>query len=208
MEKEIDPAGWPRRAHYELFRAAAMPHMSLTARVDVTAFHAAVKAENGSLFAGVLYAALKAANDIPEMRIRFRDRRIIEHERIHASYTVPLSGDRFGFCETLYSQDRKSFEAAMREAIATATAIDELTENTTESDHWIYSSCMPWLDFTGAQQPVASADDCIPRIVWGKIVERDGRREMAVNLQAHHALVDGLHAARFFELMQRNLDGF
>ena len=38
----------------------------------------------------------------------------------------------------------------------------------------------------------------MPRIAWGRVVERDDAAEVALSIQAHHALVDGLHLARFF----------
>lgn len=197
--KFIDPATWARRAQYQLFRTYANPHFSLTARVDITGFVRKTQAEGGSLFNGVVYAIMTTANDIPEFRTRFRDDQVVEHETVHASYTVPLADELFGFCETVYVRDRDAFTAACTAATAAAREQLALGGNTTAADHWIYLSCLPWLDFTAVQHPVPNSEDCIPRIAWGKITEKDGRWSMPVNLQAHHALMDGHHAAKFYD---------
>jgi chloramphenicol O-acetyltransferase type A len=57
--------------------------------------------------------------------------------------------------------------------------------------------------------PLQGPDDCTPRITWGRIEKRDGVWRMPVGIQAHHALVDGVHAAMFYrELEQRLTKGF
>ena len=49
-------------------------------------------------------------------------------------------------------------------------------------------------------------DDCIPRVSWGKFVERDGRWDMAMTLEVHHALVDGAQVGAYFTAVQEALD--
>ena len=83
-----------------------------------------------------------------------------------------------------------------------------LNIETAGEDHWIYLSCLPWLDFTAMTHPLQDKDDCIPRIAWGRIVEEEDRARVSVNLQAHHAIMDGLHAARLFQEIQKNADEF
>ncbi|MCF8468942.1 MAG: hypothetical protein K9G33_16200, partial [Sneathiella sp.] len=166
------------------------------------------RADGLPLFNTVLHAVMTTANDIREFRTRFRGQTIIEHDVVHASYTVPIANDQFAFCETRYVRDWKAFDENGRRATEIAKTQGELTDKTAGEDHWIYLSCMPWLDFTAVQHPVPNAEDCIPRIAWGKMTEEGGRWHMAVNLQAHHALMDGLHAAKFFEGLEENLKAF
>ena len=206
--KHIDLATWERRRQYELFRSFDFPHLSLTARIDVSDFYQKAKAEELSLFNAVLFAIMTTANDIPEFRTRFRGQTIVEHDVVHASYTVPIANDHFAFCETQYMRGWAAFDQKCREATDIAKTQGELSDKTSGEDHWIYLSCMPWLDFTSAHHPVPNAEDCIPRIAWGKITEEGNRWHMAVNLQVHHALMDGLHAAKFFEGLDKRLKAF
>ena len=48
--------------------------------------------------------------------------------------------------------------------------------------------------------------DSIPRILFGRCVREGKRMKMPVSVEVHHALVDGLDVARFFERFAANLD--
>jgi chloramphenicol O-acetyltransferase type A len=39
--------------------------------------------------------------------------------------------------------------------------------------------------------------DSVPRVAWGRFEERGNRLFMPLNVQAHHALIDGIHIAKF-----------
>jgi chloramphenicol O-acetyltransferase type A len=207
-ETEIDLATWERRAHFEMYRAVDFPHFSLTAPITVTPLLATARARKLSLFNAMLFCILRAANSLPEFRLRFRGARVLRHDVVHPSFTVPIEGDRFAFCQAEYHEDWEAFDTACRAAIDAARQQTTLNIETAGEDHWIYLSCLPWLDFSAMTHPLQNKDDCIPRIAWGKIIEETGRARVSVNLQAHHAIMDGLHAARFFQEVQKNADEF
>ena len=64
-------------------------------------------------------------------------------------------------------------------------------------------SCLPWLDFTALDHALPHADDCIPRISWGKIVSTGDGFDVAMNICVHHALVDGRQVASFYDAVQQ-----
>ncbi|MEX1034861.1 MAG: chloramphenicol acetyltransferase [Sneathiella sp.] len=203
--EQIDIDTWDRREQYLLFRGMEIPHFSLTAPVEITPLVEKARKDKRSLFNAVLYGIMRTVNDIPEFRTRFRGETVLRHPVVHPSFTVPIANDHFGFCEARYIDDWPEFDAEVTAAKEKAGRQPALSEEIEGQDQWIYLSCMPWLDFTAATHPLQNRDDCIPRIAWGKIVEEDGRARVSVNLQAHHALMDGLHAARFYEGLQENL---
>ncbi|MEH6528101.1 MAG: CatA-like O-acetyltransferase [Sneathiella sp.] len=206
--KNINLDSWNRRRQFELFRGFDFPHMSVTGPVEITEFMDQAKSRNFSIFNAVLFTIMKTANGISEFRTRFGGEKVYEYDTVHPSFTVPIADDQFAFCEVVFDDDWNVFDAACRLAKIEGEKQTELDENTSTEDHWIYLSCTPWLDFTAAHHPVASAEDCIPRIAWGKITNSDGRWTMPVNVQAHHALVDGLHIANFYKMLKENLKNF
>ncbi|WP_020591534.1 CatA-like O-acetyltransferase [Kiloniella laminariae] len=247
MEKKIDLNSWSRRSQYNLFRGFSNPHVSITAKVDVTPVMQARQSHGVSPFNALLFCLMKAVNAVPELRSRFRSgeinreinreisgkngEEIIEHAVINPSVTVPIEDDGFAFCEVEYSPDWGLFNQRCQLAVSRAKTQPELKDNTSHRDDWIYGSCLPWLDFTALQHPLSGPDDCIPRIAWGKITSREKTvhdnmaREntplnslpvqpaqqswqMPVNITAHHALVDGLHIARFFQKLEREIRVF
>ena len=46
----------------------------------------------------------------------------------------------------------------------------------------------------------------IPRISWGKYVERGGRRELGMSVEVNHRLVDGLHLGRFVQALEGRIE--
>ncbi|SLN76736.1 chloramphenicol acetyltransferase [Oceanibacterium hippocampi] len=200
--KRIDPATWPRRSHYEFFRNLAHPHVGLTAEIDVSALIGLLKPAGISPFAASLYAITLAANRVPEFRVRFRGEEIVEHEVVHPSVTVPIEGERFVFCELEHADDWPTFEGRCRDALERGRRQEALTDNVGARDDWIFLTCLPWLRFTAMTHPTKGTDDCIPRLAWGRFVEEHGRWTMPVCVQAHHALIDGLHLGRFYEELQ------
>ncbi|KLN61638.1 hypothetical protein WH96_04685 [Kiloniella spongiae] len=218
-EREIDLTTWSRYSQYAMFKDFASPHFSITTRVDVTAIMKARQNHGASPFNAMLFCIMQAFNAVPELRTRFRDTAgqptVIEHNRVHPSVTVPIENDRFAFCEIPYTSDWQAFNNHCQSAIAAGKAQTELDEKTIDTDYWIFMSCLPWLNFTDMQHPLKGPDDCIPRLAWGKFVPQpkiaskgDDRWEAAVNLTAHHALVDGIHMAQFFQNLENNCRNF
>ena len=65
-----------------------------------------------------------------------------------------------------------------------------------------FITSLPWLHYTQLIQPTAGGDESNPRISWGKYAaDFRGRLMMPVTLLVHHALVDGMHLARFYQAL-------
>ena len=43
-------------------------------------------------------------------------------------------------------------------------------------------------------------------MVFGKMFEDGGRRKLPFSVEVHHALMDGYHVGKYFELFQQKLD--
>lgn len=44
-----------------------------------------------------------------------------------------------------------------------------------------------------SSERIIDADDAIPRIAWGKYVERDGKLQLCVSVDVNHRLIDGYY---------------
>ena len=67
-------------------------------------------------------------------------------------------------------------------------------------DDLLYMTAIPWVSFTSFSHPImALPADSIPRFAWGKFHENGNRLQMPLSVQGHHALIDGLHIARFYD---------
>ena len=200
--RTIDLETWPRREHFRLFTAKDFPYFSLVANVDLTAFYPVVKQRGIAFTIAIAYVIARAANEIPEFRYRIRGREVVEHEIVHPSITILTGDDLFSFCTFVYTQDFSSFAARATEQIAYVKEHHTI-EDEPGRDDYLFMTAIPWISFTSLVHPVQlSPADSVPRIAWGRYFGQGEGLQMPLNLQAHHALIDGIHAGRFYEKVQ------
>lgn len=70
----------------------------------------------------------------------------------------------------------------------------------------LFVSSLPWITYGGIVQPTPSPADSNPRITWGRYRREGTRAFLPVSLLCHHALVDGLHMARFYQNLEAELE--
>jgi chloramphenicol O-acetyltransferase type A len=204
--RTIDLSTYPRRAHFDLFRALDYPHFNLTAPLDVTRFHAAVKAAGASFTIALVYLLSRSANRLPEFRRRVRGESLVEHDAVHPSHTVPVGDDLFAFTHIEYTDDYAQFAANARRAAQSAIANPTLQDEPGRDD-WLFMTAIPWVAFTSISHPIhMHPADSIPRFAWGRFARSGRRLAMPLSVQVHHAVMDGLHVGRFYDLVQSGLD--
>jgi chloramphenicol O-acetyltransferase type A len=204
--RTIDLDSWPRREHYEIYRRFDYPHFNVTAEIGVDALLSVPRRQNASLTIVITYLLARTANLLADFRIRIRGEEVIEHERVHPSITILTPNDLFSFCTIKYLPDFMEFAALANERIAHVREQPTLEDGPGQDD-LLFMTSIPWLSFTSFMHPIhMHPADSIPRMAWGKIHLVGGRQMMPLSVQVHHALMDGLHVARFFEAMQENCD--
>lgn len=182
------------------------PHFSVSADIDIQQFLKYIREHKLSFTASVVYAIAHTLNEIPEFRYRIRGEEVVEHELIHPSFTVTTEvSDVFSFCTVPFSYNASEF------IDLTLTKIKEMQhqpsfEDEEGRDDFIFMSAMPWISFTSVMHPMHYHPvDSVPRVAWGKYREEAKKVLMPVALQAHHALVDGIHAGLFFEYLEKKM---
>lgn len=112
--KYIDLETYPRRSHYEFFKAMAYPYVGMTANMDVTDLIAKAKAMGKSAFLACLYVGIQAANRVPELRQRIVGDKIVEFDFCHAAHTVALPDETFCNCMKTVSCPSRTFWRTQR----------------------------------------------------------------------------------------------
>ena len=200
----VDLDTWPRAAQFRLFRTYQQPHYATTVRLDVTHLLAR-KADGVSPYRACLYAIGAGLHAVPELCMRFRGDQVVAHDMVTLSMTVPTVAGSFGYAYVPFVADRSTFDSQAEALIGDVARGGTLDANSGARDDLAYLSCMPWLDYTSINNALPGPDDCIPRVTWGKFVQRDGRWDMAMTLEVHHALVDGAQVGAYFEGVQSAL---
>jgi chloramphenicol O-acetyltransferase type A len=202
----VDMHTWSRSDQFKVFSAFDLPHFSMCANVDLTTFVPVVKERGGSFTVALVYVLARAANAIREFRFRIQAGIVVEHEVVHPSFTLLVDDDLFAFCTTGYFDDFSQFAAEAGARMAHVRAHPTLKDQPGQ-DNLLFMTALPWVSFTSFQHPMnLNPEDSVPRFAWGKIFEEGDSLKMPLSVQAHHALMDGIHMSRYYARVQDLLD--
>lgn len=202
--KTIDLQNWERRTIYGWFKDFDFPYSVIGAELDITTALAVWKQRKISPYLAMIYAATRAANLVPAFRLRIRGEQVIEHECVHADFTVLEANELFNIRTCAYDVDFATFYRGAEQARrGPAAEFDDAPEG---CDHFVFLSVLPWTRFTHAVQPATKKIGSIPRIVWGQFAAEQNKTMMPISVQTHHALVDGVHISRYLQLLQEMLN--
>lgn len=199
----IDMTNDPRSGQFAYFRQMLFPFAGVTAEVDITDF--AARRQGRPFFLSFLYAVVRAANAVPQLRRRIReDGSVVEYDWCPPSYTAMKPDGVYVYCTVEGDLPYEAFVALgqrrQREVLERGT----LTEDG-DVLSFFFVSALPWLHYSQLEHPAVSADDSNPRISWGKAITNNGRTTLPVSLYVNHALADGLHISQFFAGLEREL---
>lgn len=179
---------------------------SMTVKVDAQKTYELAKKENIPFFNLTSACILETINEIPEFKWRIIGDNVVEYEKINAvspimqnDYTIreieikPASefGDIFQWSE--YVENKKNNIEDNQYLVEPMKRDEEPIANL---------SCIPWLDFDSMTNIIASPNQIMPVISWGKLVDE----KIPVSLTASHIFIFGWHFKLFYENLERYLN--
>ncbi|HEX6126032.1 MAG TPA: chloramphenicol acetyltransferase [Pyrinomonadaceae bacterium] len=202
----VDIETWERKTTYEFFLDYEDPFFNITANLDVTRLYRYCK-DNGLAFSlAALFLSLQTANEIREFRLRMLNGQVVEFDKVEATQTILNNDETFSFCYFELKDDIFEFDRAGKLARDRYKALRTFDVEADRID-LIYYSAIPWVSFTSFKH--ASRYDnrqTVPRMVFGKMFDDGQVKKMPFSVEVHHALVDGIHVGKFFNLYQEKID--
>ena len=123
MKHIIDIDTWERRDNYGFFRNFVNSWYSVTTEIDCTEASAAARAAKRSFFLYYLYAVVRSANEVDELRYRTdKEGRVVFHDRVDIISPIAVPGKTFYTVRIPYYED---FERFYAEAYALITNMPE-----------------------------------------------------------------------------------
>lgn len=199
MKKIIDLSAYNRAEHFRYFNSLENPYFGVTVNVDVSELIKYCKRRDRSFYSAFMHAAALAADSIPEFRRRIEDGNIIEYDECPTSHTELLDNGAYCYC-TLHHHIPTDEYFTKAEMLKRAAREQGSIEEDEDVGSMYFITSLPWLHYTSLVQPTGK--DSNPRISWGKYEETaDKKYVMPVSVLVHHGLVDGIHAAEFYRLL-------
>jgi chloramphenicol O-acetyltransferase type A len=207
MKQKLEIEQWNRKEHFIHFSKMEEPFFGVTVSIDCTNAYAKAKEMGISFFTYYLHKTLVAINSIECFRYRIIDGEVYIFEIIDASATILREDKTFGFSLMEYSEDIHEFAQITKKEI-------ERIQNTPGlitrdfSENLIHFSAVPWVNFTSYSHARSfTFPDSCPKVSFGKMMEENGKKAMAMAVHVHHGLIDGYDVGRFIscfeELMNR-----
>ena len=82
-----------------------------------------------------------------------------------------------------------------------------LTAGPWDEDQLVYFSCLPWFPLTAVtNERDVNPSDTIPRVTWGRWVERDGQTMLSLSMELNHRLLDGYHVGQFYAALNARME--
>ena len=160
-----------------------------------------------------LYAVVRSANEVPELRYRTdKNGQVIFHDEVDIISPIAVPGKTFYTVRIPYHEDFKRFYAEAYELITNIPedgnpygAEEELAK---QGDYdVVHLSAVPKMYFTATTYTLAEAGNgcSYPLMTSGKAVTREGRLVFPLSIYVNHAFVDGSHLASFFQKIEEHL---
>lgn len=206
MKKKLDVENWERKEHFLFFKNFEEPFFGVTIDLDCTKAYEFCKENGFSFFLFYLHKSLKAANRTDAFKYRIIDDKVFEYDKVNASPTINRHNGTFGFAYMDYFQNFLEFEKAAKEEINRIQNSSGL-KPALAGENVIHYSSIPWIKFTSLSHArnFIFKDSC-PKISFGKMEEKNGKREMPVSIHVHHALMDGFQVGEFIDSFQHLMD--
>ena len=204
MPREIDPKDTGRAAAYALWMKAPNPMVTFLKTLDVTNL-VRLGARRHLKFNMLLdYCIGRAAAPVKEFYMLPVGDRLMRYDALAVNTIVKNRAGELSSCDILFSDDLETFN---REYL-------DYTSQTAEScqDRDLSAECM----VIGTSAIVETELDGAvgmnsgiynnPFLIWGRYRKKLFRYVLPISFQFHHTQMDGAHAGRFLENLQREIN--
>ena len=202
MKQKLNLEIWNRKEHFLFFKQMEEPFFGITTTVDCTKAYAKSKEIGVSFFVYYLHKTLQAVNEIENFRYRIIDDAVFIFDKIDASATIMREDKTFGFSYIEFFNDLTHFnEITLKEIERIQTTTGLITREYPEN--LIHFSALPWVNFTALTHARSfTFPDSCPKISFGKMIDDNGKKSMAISINVHHGLMDGFHVSQFLDYFQ------
>ena len=203
MKQEINPKDTSRAMAFELWMKSPMPMVTLTKTFDVTQLRK-VSRRRGLKFNMLLcWCVGKVASKIDEFFMLPKNGKLYRYDRMAINMIVENVKGGLSFCDVAVTDDLEQFNANYQRLTKT---ISETCQDILDDEAVIVGTSA----VTGTElDSIVNQYSGIytnPFLAWGRYRKGWLKTTLPISLQFHHAQMDGSHAARFLEELQKTIN--
>ena len=202
--REVNPQETPRGRQFEIWKNAPNPMLTFVKRLDVTRILKISKRRRLKFNMLLCYCIGKAALEQKEFYLLPVGDKLMQFDKIAINSQVMNHTGDVSSCDIEFSGD---FESYCRDYM---TYTSQVAKSCIDRD--LSNECMvigtsavidTEIEFGGGMYSGIFNN---PFIIWGRYARCWFRYYLNISFQFHHTQMDGAHAARFLERVQREID--
>ena len=200
MKQEINPKDTNRGQAFELWMKSPMPMVTLTKTLDVTRLYKTSRSA-GMKFNMLLCRCIgRAASRIEEFYMLPQHGRLYKYDRLAINVIVNNCNGGINSCDVRNCDDLEKFNRDYTELTQSASSS---CQSTFVDDAMVIGTSA--MTATELDSIVNQYTDqfCNPMVMWGRYRKKWLKVTLPISFQFHHAQMDGGHAARFLEELQK-----
>ncbi|WP_300729375.1 CatA-like O-acetyltransferase, family 2 [uncultured Bacteroides sp.] len=202
--QEIDHKETTRAEAFELWMNAPMPMVTFFKTLNVTRLVRVSKRKNLKFNMLMCWCIGKAASEIKEFYMLPVGNKLMKYDTIAVNTIVANERNEVSSCDIPFSESLQQFNQdylRLTRLVAENCKNHDLTESMV-----IGTSALAKYEIDGAVGMYSGIYNN-PFLIWGKYKRHFFKRTLMVSFQFHHTQMDGAHAARFLDALQREIDG-
>lgn len=202
--QEVNPAGTTRAYAFEMWMKAPMPMVTLFKKLDVTRLRRISRRQGLKFNMLMCWCIGRAASQIREFFTLPVDGRLMKYDSLAVNTIVANGMGEVSSCDVPFSDNIVDFSAdydRFTRQVAESCENHDLTESMV-----IGTSALVDYDIDGAVGMYSGVFNN-PFMIWGRYKRGLFKTRLSVSFQFHHTQMDGAHAARFLDLLQKEISG-
>lgn len=196
---------WSRKPYFEHYLHNVRCTYSMTANTEITQLLAQLKNKRINLYPTLIHMIAAVVNRHSEFRTCFdSEGRLGYWDSMSPSFTIFHDDDKtFSSVWTPYSEDFHEFYSCYLDDLEKYGNIMQFAAKPNEPPNTFPISCIPWVSFTGFNLNIYTEGTyLLPIFTIGKYFQQDGKIQLPLSVQLHHAVCDGYHTGVLFHELQ------
>ena len=200
MKQEINPKDTSRAVAFELWIKSPMPMVTLTKTFDVTRLYKVCRRRGLKFNMLLCWCIGKAASRIEEFYMLPQNGKLYKYDRLAINVIVNNCNGGINSCDVRNCDDLEKFN---RDYTALTQSASSTCLSTFVDDAMVIGTSA--MTATELDSIVNQYTDqfCNPMVMWGRYRKKWLKVTLPISFQFHHAQMDGGHAARFLEELQK-----
>lgn len=201
--KEIDASKTKRAMAFDLWMNVPMPMITLFKTLDVSNLVKLSSRYNCKFNMLMCWCIGKAASQIEEFYLLPVDKKLMQYDSIAINTVVTTKDGDINTCDIPFSKNLRHFN---RDYLKLTRKVHNTCQSYNLGDDYmvIGTSALAQYDIDGAVNIYAGFYNN-PFLIWGKYKRKFLKTSLSVSFQFHHTQMDGAHAARFLECLQKEI---